>query len=304
VSTLSSISGSIRRRLPGHPRAAHAIGALEPAGAPVTVHRPPGRLSLRLEGLRSFYGHNYIRKYYTGSYLGLLWIPLRPTIQLLMSTLLFGGILSVSSGGRPYFLFVMVGTGAWEFFDMVAYWGYRSLQYNARYFRAIPSPWLPAVAGTVVIGLVQFGIYVVIGVVATIVYWITQGKLYITIGPQTLYVLLGLFLLLMYGYVIGLFLAPIVRVVRDVRIFARYPLRVLFVITPVVYTIQTMPVKFRPIAVYNPLTAPIQFMRHGLLGMGLPGWQSVLVSVLALVVLLPLALISFARAERAAHARQ
>jgi ABC-type polysaccharide/polyol phosphate export permease len=145
---------------------------------------------------------------------------------------------------------------------------------------------------------------VVIGVVATLVYWITQGKLYITIGPQTLYVLLGLFLLLMYGYVIGLFLAPIVRVVRDVRIFARYPLRVLFVITPVVYTIQTMPVKFRPIAVYNPLTAPIEFMRHALLGMGLPGWKSVLVSVLALVVLLPLALISFARAERAAHARQ
>jgi len=106
-----------------------------------------------------------------------------------------------------------------------------------------------------------------------------------------------------YGWTLGLLLAPLVRGARDVRLLIPYPLMLLYVLTPVVYTVDSMPTDYRLIAVYNPLTAPIELIRHGLLGMGMPQQASVLTCLGVLAVALPIALILFARAERASHIR-
>ncbi len=260
----------------------------------------PLRTHLELAG---HLGHNYVKKYYLDTFLGLLWIPLRPLADVLLRSVLFGAFLQVSSGGRPYLLFLVVGTIGWFFFDRVTYWSYRSLQYNNRYFRAIPVPWLPAVTGTVVPGAVQVLLYFLIALGVAAFYAISEGTFYLSFGPGTLYALLGLLLMLLYGWMLGLFLAPLVRVARDVRLFLPYPLMFLYVLTPVVYEIQTMPPKYQVVAVYNPLTAPIEFIRHGLLDMALPAQASILTCVGVLAVTFPIALLLFARAERASHVR-
>ena len=273
------------------------------------VHRPPGRLSLRWVPLRTHlelaghFGHNYLKKYYMDTFLGLLWIPARPLADLFLRSVLFGAFLQVSSGGTPYLLFLVVGSIAWVLFERVTYWGYRSLQYNARYFRALPVPWLPAITGTVMPGAVQAVLYTTVAAGVAVYYWIADGTSYLHIGPGTLYALLGLLMALLYGWMLGLLLAPIVRVVRDVRLLVPYPLMFLYVLTPVVYTTDTMPEKYQAIAIHNPLTAPIEFVRHGLLGMDLPSQASILTSVAVLAVTIPIALLLFARAERATHVR-
>ncbi len=249
------------------------------------------------------FGHNYVKKYYMDTFLGLLWLPLRPLADVLMRSVLFGAFLQVSSGGRPYLLFLVVGSIGWFFFERVTYWGYRSLQYNQRYFRAIPVPWLPAITGTVVPGALQALLYFLIAAGTAVYYGITQGEFFLSLGASTPYALLGLLLLLLYSWTLGLFLAPLVRVARDVRLFVPYPLMLLYVITPVVYTIESMPAKYQSIAIYNPLTAPIEFIRHGLLEMGLPKEESILTSVGVLAITIPIALLLFARAEHASHER-
>jgi ABC-type polysaccharide/polyol phosphate export permease len=273
------------------------------------VHRPPRRLSLRWVPLRTHlelaghFGHNYLKKYYMDTFLGLLWIPARPLADLFLRSVLFGAFLQVSSGGTPYLLFLVVGSIAWVLFERVTYWGYRSLQYNARYFRAVPVPWLPAVTGTIMPGAVQAILYGLVGAGVAVYYLIADGTSYLHLGPGTLYVLLGLLMALLYGWMLGLFLAPLVRVVRDVRLLVPYPLLFLYVLTPVVYRIDAMPEKYQAIAIHNPMTAPIEFVRHGLLGMDLPSQASILTSTAVLAVTIPIALLLFARAERATHIR-
>ena len=273
------------------------------------VHRPPHRLSLRWVPLPTHvamaghFGHNYVKKYYLDTFLGLLWLPLVPLADVLLRAVLFGGFLRVPSGGRPYLLFLVVSSIGWFFFERVTYWGYRALQYNNRYYRAMPVPWLPAITGTVVPGAVQGLLYFLIALGVALYYVVADSTFYLGFGPDTLYALLGLVLLLLIGWVLGLLLAPAVRLVRDVRLFVQYPLMLLYVLTPVVYTVEGMPEQYRAIAVYNPLTAPIELIRHGFLGMGLPDTSSILITVGLLAVTLPIALILFARAERASHER-
>ena len=273
------------------------------------MHRPPGRLSLAWVPLRTHLalaghlGNNYVKKYYLDTFLGYLWLPLRPLADVLLRSVLFGAVLQVASGGRPYFLFLVVGTIGWFFFERVTYWGYRSLQYNQRYYRAIPVPWLPAITGTAVPGAMHALLYFLIALGAAGYYAIERGTFYLTFGLDTLYALLGMLLLLLMAWMLGLVLAPLVRVARDIRLLIPYPLMFLYVLTPVVYTVDSMPADYRAIALYNPLTAPIELIRHGLLGMGLPSQESVLSCVGLLIVTIPIALALFARAERAAHAR-
>jgi ABC-type polysaccharide/polyol phosphate export permease len=273
------------------------------------VHRPPRQLSLRWVPLRTHlelaghFGNGYLKKYYMDTFLGLLWIPARPLADLFLRSVLFGAFLQVSSGGVPYLLFLVVGSIGWVFFERVTYWGYRSLQYNARYYRAMPVPWLPAVTGTALPGAVQAVLYLLVGLGVACYYLIADGTSYLDLGPGTLYALLGLLMVLLYGWMLGLFLAPVVRVVRDVRLLVPYPILFLYVLTPVLYTIDTMPEKYQAIAIYNPMTAPIEFVRHGLLGMDLPSQASILTSAGVLAVTIPIALLLFARAERATHIR-
>jgi lipopolysaccharide transport system permease protein len=273
------------------------------------VHRPLRRLSLHWVPLRTHlsmaghFGHNYVKKYYLDTFLGFLWIPLRPLADVLLRTVLFGAFLQVSSGGRPYVLFLIVGSIGWFFFEKVSYWGYRSLQYNARYFRALPVPWLPTITGTAVVGAVFSLVYLLLALGVAIYFWIARGTMYLTFGPETLYAFVGLGLLLLLGWTFSLFLGPIVRVTRDVRLLIPYPLAFLYILTPVVYTVDSMPENYRAIALYNPLTAPIELIRHGLLNMGLPHTASVLTCLGVLAVTMPIGLFVFARAERATHVR-
>jgi ABC-type polysaccharide/polyol phosphate export permease len=292
-----------------HPAPAQLPARRDRPRRKAVVHKPLRRLSLRWLPLRTHlelaahFGHNYVKKYYMDTFLGLLWIPIRPLADVLLRSVLFGSFLQVASGGQPYLIFLIVGSIGWFFFERVTYWGYRSLQYNYRYFRAIPVPWLPAITGTAVPGAVQGLLYFLIALGVGAYYEITAGHFYLMFGAGTLYVLLGLALLLLYGWMLGLFLGPLVRVARDVRLLIPYPLMFLYVLTPVVYTIDSMPAKYQAIAVYNPLTAPIEFVRHGLLGMGLPERASILSSVSVLAITIPIALLLFARAERASHVR-
>jgi ABC-type polysaccharide/polyol phosphate export permease len=249
------------------------------------------------------FGSNYLRKYYLDTYLGLLWIPLLPVLDILVRTLVFGGFLGVPSGNRPYLVFLLVGSIGWYFFDRTTLWSYRSLQVNRRYFHTVPAPWLPAITGAAIPGAVQAGLYGLIALVVSIYYKLSDGSFYVGFGGHTAYAALGLVLLLLYSWTFGLLLAPLVRVIRDTRLVLRYFFAFLYMVTPILYTVQAIPPRYRSIALYNPLTAPVEFVRHGLLEMGMPDARSIVTSVVVLVAALPIAALLFAGAERAAHSR-
>ncbi len=249
------------------------------------------------------FGHNYLRKYYMGTYLGLLWLPLVPALDVLMRSLLFGGFLGVSSGNRPYVIFLLIGSMGWYFFERTTYWGYRSLQYNRRYFRHLPVPRLPALTGSAIPGALLAATYGLIAVIISIYFRFSRGSFYIHIDAGSVDALIGLALILLYAWALGLFLGPLVLEIRDVRLLIRYPFAMWYMVTPILYSVQSIPPGYRAIAIYNPLTAPIEFVRHGLLQMEAPEWRSIVTSVAVLAIVLPIGLVFFARKESAAQAQ-
>jgi lipopolysaccharide transport system permease protein len=276
--------------------------------APVHVYRPPRAFAFRLHdlwhhrGLLRYFGKLYVQRRYRRAWLGWLWVPLRPAADLIGRVLLFGGLLSVSSGTRPYFIFYMVGATAWRFFQMGVLMATRSLDLNRSLFQKVNLPRVTAVAAAVVPAAVEAGMFALLGLVGAVYFKLTEGSFYVYVWPGTLAAVAGFALLALFVFVVGLWTAPLAAHARDVRFLVTYALGLWYVATPVIYPISSIPSQFRPLAEYNPLTAPVELVKYGLMQTAPPSQNSVVVSLVALAVLLAGGLMSFARAEAKAAA--
>jgi len=237
---------------------------------------------------------------FRGLWLGWLWLPLRPTIQLLQRGLVFGAMLKVGSGDRPYLVFLLVGQASWDFFDRAVWWNLRSFR-RARQLKRVRLPWITAVIATAIPAAIDAAYYCVVAVVICSYYKLTQGSFYVSVGPATPGVLLGVFLLGMWIVAVGSLAAPLVYKIPDTRYLLRYLLGFLVYLTPVIYPTSSLR-GFQVLAQYNPLTAPIELIKDGLLKTGAPTAGSMMACLVGLVVLLPIGLIAVARTQRTADA--
>ena len=87
--------------------------------------------------------------------LGKAWIFLRPLVPLFVRVFVFGALLQVGGTAKvPYFLFVAVGTAAWELFASSLMWATRSLQLNGSILARLYVPRLILPIASMVPGLV------------------------------------------------------------------------------------------------------------------------------------------------------
>lgn len=273
----------------------------------VSVYRPPRRHDPRLRelwayrGLLRYFGKVFVEKRYRRTWLGWLWIPLRPSADIAGRVFLFGALLGVSSGDRPYFMFFIVGAGAWRFFATGVIWATRALDLNRGLFRQANVPRASAVIAGIVPGAVEATIYAAIAAVAAVYFKLSHGTFYLVLDAGILSALAGTALLALYVVAVGLWTAPLAYHARDVRFLLTYALGLWFVITPVIYPISAIPEKFRPLAEWNPLTAPIELVKSGILQTAPPTQTSLQVSLTVLAVVLGAGAVTFARAEAAAN---
>jgi len=111
----------------------------------------------RYRRLLRFFASRSFQKLYARTVLGWSWIFIRPLFPLLVTTLVFGQVLSVTSGSNvPYFLFLVVGVTPWEFFASNLMWGTRSLELNRGMLSRIYLPRLILTIAMVAPALVTF----------------------------------------------------------------------------------------------------------------------------------------------------
>ncbi|MGH2837702.1 MAG: ABC transporter permease [Thermoleophilaceae bacterium] len=267
--------------------------------------RQPGVLERFVEAWRyrslvRFFGRRFIEKLYLRTWLGWLWIPLRPIADLGSRVFVFGGLLGVGVAGVPYLLYVLVGMSAWELFDRTAYWATRSLELNRRFLRRIYIPRLTLLAGAIFPSLLNYGIYFLLTLIAVGCYAIADGELYLEFGVDSLLVPAGLTLLVLLALSIGLWLSVYGAQARDVRFGLSYALTFWFFVTPIVIPLSQIPDGYRPIVEINPVTGPMQMVKRGLFG-GEPVPTLALVStVVAIALIGGLGTWFFSRSESAA----
>lgn len=277
---------------------------------PVRVHTPRTRRDFGILRLRffmplvSYIGWVMVTRRMRGTWLGYLWIPLRPALNLMAKGLVFGGMLKVASGDRPYIIFLMVGQGAWDFFDKSVYWSFRTLQSERKLISSFQVPWIGPIGATLIPAAMDAAQYVVIGAAACTYYKLTRGTFYIvTSVPLAIELVAGVLLLAAWAVGISLVLAPIITKVRDVRFLLKYALGFWMYLVPIVYPISFLPAKYQGLAEYNPITAPLEMIKDGVLSTGRPSAVSMMTCVIGLLVLIPIGLFTTAHAEREAHAR-
>jgi ABC-type polysaccharide/polyol phosphate export permease len=243
----------------------------------------------RDRALIPYFGRRFLERRYARTVLGWLWIPLRPTLDVGARVLLFGGFLGVASGDRPYFMFFVVGTAAWQLFDRTAFWATRAIEMNRTLFSRVHVSRLAAVAAAVVPGVLDFLLYAGICAVGATYYLVADGTSYLILDPRAVAAAaLGVLLIVLSALAVGLWTSALAAETRDARFFFRYLSGFWYFITPVIYPIST---------------APVELVKYGVLSTAPPTTTSLAATAVFLVVVLAGGLWFAARSQRAAVER-
>lgn len=227
---------------------------------------------------------------YKQSMLGWAWAALQPLALMGIYTFVFAHVTRVNTGGAPYSIFVFSGLLPWIFFSssitnavhgIVAYPGLLTKMYFPR--EIIPLSYLAA-------GVTDFLIasMILAGMLAH--YRVAPAwNLFYTIP---ILVILGAF-----SAAIALLLAAVHVRFRDVGLGLPFVLQVWMFATPVVYSLQSVPTRFRSFYMLDPVAVAIDSFRGAVLYGRAPNARMLTEAGLEMIVGLTLAYALFKSAE-------
>jgi lipopolysaccharide transport system permease protein len=242
----------------------HSAGRVKSAPRSITIIGPPA-FSLRtvLDGVRSLiqYADLFralslfrLKIRYKQSVLGWVWAALQPIALMGIYTFVFAHVTKVDTSGIPYPAFVFCGLLPWIFFSgsitnavqgIVAYPSLLTKMYFPR--EIIPLSYLSA-------GAVDFLISSVI---------LAGILVHYRVAPtwNLLYCIPILMILGAFAAAIALFCSAVHVRIRDVGLALPFVLQVLMFATPVVYSAQAVPARFRTLFLLNPVAGAIDSFR-------------------------------------------
>lgn len=191
---------------------------------------------------------------YKQTILGVTWAILQPAALTIIFTVIFSLFLKVHSENIPYPIFAYSALLPWTFFSTSISFGALSVVSNGGLVTKIyfPKEVLPLSA----IGAAFFDFLMasLIFIVMMFIY-----KTPVTLNFLFVLVLIPAILLLTTG--ISFFLSAINVLFRDVRFVVPLVLQVWLYLTPVIYSFEQVPAKYRVFIALNPLVGLIQGFR-------------------------------------------
>ena len=237
-----------------------------------------------------------LRVRYSRSILGYVWTVLDP---LLMSAIYFVVFVFIfkrgSIGYQPYFLFLVNGLLAWQWFAGSLTDTSRALLSDAKLVRSTNLPREIWVVRVVIAKGVEYVLSLPVLAAFTLFYAV-QGQVQFNAG--LLLFPLGILLEFVLLIGLGLLLAPVTALVTDMARVIKIVLRMLFYLTPVLYSIDLIPAPYDKVAWLNPMTGVLEMLRAGFFDQPVsPG--PILVGAAISVALLFIGVVTFGRLERA-----
>jgi lipopolysaccharide transport system permease protein len=232
-------------------------------------------------------GIRQIIKGFSGTRIGRPWLVLRPLMSIFGMSLIFGSVLRVPTNGVPYLLFLLIGMTGWLAVERMVFWATRSFDIYRKVAGRLEVPVLLVPAAAVAPMLMEVTIMSSIAAGTAIYYTVTEGSLAINTGPTLILAPAGYALGVVVGFGIGLWLAVLNAMARDVRLVLRYFLQIWLFVTPVIYATDSLPGRWRFIATLNPAAAPVELVKMGLLDVGSVTAVQLAVSFGACLLFLP-----------------
>ena len=237
-----------------------------------------------------------LRVRYARSVLGYLWTVVDPLAMAGVYFIVFTMILKARhTGYHPYFLYLLVGLLAWQWFSQSMTETSRALLSEARLVRSTNLPRELWVVRVVLAKGIEFTLSLPVLALFT-VFYVVKGQTHLHWTLLLFPIGMVLQFLLICG--IGLILAPVTTLVTDTQRVVRIALRMGFYATPVLYSVDNAPHAIRTVLMFNPMTGVMEIYRAGLFGGQFNIPSMVIGAVLTLVILIA-GVVTFPRLEPA-----
>ena len=220
----------------------------------------------------AFFSIKAVQSLYAKTRLGMPWLFIRTLFPLAIGSFVFGAVMQVPSGAVPYFIFFATGQLAWSFFDGPLIRGSRGLDVNRELLRKLYIPRVILPMGQMSAGLVEP--VIVVGVLAgvAIYYRLAQGVWYVNLGWEAFRAILAAALILAFAFSLSLWTSVWQARARDVRFVMRYVIGFWLYFTPVIYPLSMVPPDLQWLVHLNPLTAPVELFKSGILPQATASW--------------------------------
>lgn len=242
-----------------------------------------------------FVKRNYVTRY-KQTILGPLWLLITPIVTTVMYALVFGGIAGISTDGAPQLAFYLSGNIVWTFFAMCLNNTSRTFIDNANVFGKVYFPRLVTPIATVITGMLDFLIQLVLLIVILCGYAIGGVTIHCNWWILATPVLMVQIAILGLGF--GIIVSSLTTKYRDLAILVTFGVQLWMYASPVVYPLSQIPERFQALYMLNPVAPIITIFRYAYLGVGevpLGAWG---ISWIVTMVIFAIGALMFNRIEK------
>ena len=218
---------------------------------------------------------------YKQTVIGVAWVVIRPITTMLVFTLVFGKLAKLPSDGVPYSLMVFTGMLPWFFFSSALSESSNSMVTNSNLLSKVYFPRIIVPTSAIIVCLVDFLLSFLVLIPFMVYYGISPTWKIFTVP-------LFLILAVMASLGFGLWLAALNVKYRDFRFILPFIVQIGLYVSPVGFSSNIVPEKWRLLYSLNPMVGVIDGFRWALLGgnfhLYLPGlYASVLLTLVIFV---------------------
>lgn len=196
---------------------------------------------------------------YKQTAIGLSWSIIRPVLTMIVFTVVFGRLAKLPSEGVPYPILVYAALLPWQFFSTSFTDASASLIGNSNMLTKIYFPRLIIPVSTIIVNLVDFFISFLILIVLMMWYHFVPHW-------TILFVPLFLFLAFIASLSAGLYVAALNVKYRDFRYVVPFIVQIGMYISPVGFSSNIVPDKWKLLYSLNPMVGIIEGFRWSILG--------------------------------------
>lgn len=209
---------------------------------------------------------------YKQTVVGVAWALVQPLATMGIFALVFGRLAHLPSAGKPYAVFALAALVPWGFFSSGLAAVSNSLAANGPLLRRAYFPRLVIPVSSLGVTLVDFSV----ALVALLAVAWASGQ-----APSTRLVLIlpAFAVLAIFTLGLGVAFAILNAMYRDVRHFIPFVTQLALFATPVVYSSEIVPERWRWLLALNPLAPVMEGFRAAVLGTPMPlatawGWTA------------------------------
>jgi len=207
-----------------------------------------------------------IKSRYAGSGLGMFWTIMVPVFQILLYWFVFSTVMRVkphSNGEVPYVLFLLSTYFFWlAISESISRSGMTIIE-NADLVKKVPFPIIILPISIILSSYLQS----MVGVVFFILAFTFSG-----LSHLSMFMIVPVLILqLLFSMGVGMLLSAIIPYMRDLQQIIGYVLQGMFFLSPILYSMEAIPERFRGLTYLNPVTLYIESYHKIILERTLPG---------------------------------